>query len=133
MEYARAWEREPFAWCIREGRARVDCPEAPGFHRIYSYVERGFYAAQLDRLFAIFPREQVMLIGSERLEAEPNAVLAEICDFMGAAHPAPGADLQADRLRPSHHRGRPGPSARPLPSRHGAVRGPGRLLRRALA
>ena len=40
MEYARGWESEPFAWCIRQGRARVDSAEAPGFHRIYSYVER---------------------------------------------------------------------------------------------
>jgi hypothetical protein len=88
MEYARGWETEPFAWCIREGRARVDSPEAPGFHRIYSYVERGFYARQLDHLFRIFPREQVLLLSSDQLNADPTAALTRICDLIGVAPPA---------------------------------------------
>ena len=64
MEYARGWETEPFAWCVRQGRARVDSPEAPGFHRVFSYVERGFYGAQLARVFQLFPREQVLALRS---------------------------------------------------------------------
>ncbi len=88
MEYARGWESEPFAWCIREGRARVDSPEAPGFHRIYSYVERGFYARQLEQLFGIFPREQVLLLSSDALKADPTATLTRICNFVGIAPPA---------------------------------------------
>jgi hypothetical protein len=88
MEYARGWETEPFAWCIREGRARVDSPEAPGFHRVYSYVERGFYGAQLERLLTIFPREQVLLLTSDQLKADPAATLARICGFIGVEGPA---------------------------------------------
>jgi len=87
MEYARSWETEPFAWAIREGRARVDSPEAPGFHRVFSYVERGFYAAQLRRVYALFPRDQVLLLTSEMLKADPDAVLARICRFVGAPPP----------------------------------------------
>jgi hypothetical protein len=87
MEYARDWETLPFEQAIREGRARVDSPENPGFHRVFSYVERGFYAEQLARVYALFPREQVLLIRSEELDARPNAVLRRICDFVGAAPP----------------------------------------------
>jgi hypothetical protein len=92
MEYARGWETEPFAWCIREGRARVDSAEAPGFHRVHSYVERGFYGAQLERLFALFPREQVLLLTSDALKADPTTTLQRICALLGVeppAHPAP--------------------------------------------
>ena len=88
MEFARDWETEPFARCIREGRARVDSPEAPGFHRIFSYVERGFYGAQLARVFSIFPRQQVLLLRSEDLDRRPDETLARICRFVGAEPPA---------------------------------------------
>lgn len=88
MEYARGWESEPFAWCIREGRARVDSTEAPGRHRVYSYVERGFYAAQLERAQAIFPREQLLLLRSEDLDRRPDETLGEICDFIGVTRPS---------------------------------------------
>lgn len=89
MEYARGWETEPFAWCIREGRQRVDSLEAPGFHRIYSYVERGFYADQLELALALFPREQMLLLRSEDLDRRPGETLARICAFIGAPPPGP--------------------------------------------
>lgn len=88
MEYARQWESEPFAWCVREGRARVDCAEAPGFHRVFSYVERGFYGAQLERLLGLFPREQLLLLKSDELDRAPTETLARICRFLGAPPPA---------------------------------------------
>ena len=81
MEQSRT-EREPFAWAIREGRARVDDPAAPGAHRIHSYVERGFYGEQLRRLLAIFPRQQVLLLRSEDLRANPAWILGNACDFL---------------------------------------------------
>ena len=85
MEYARGWESESFAWSIREGRARVDSPEAPGFHRVHSYVERGFYGAQLARALALFPRQQLLLLRSDTLEAKPAETVARIGRFIGAA------------------------------------------------
>lgn len=88
MQYARGWETEPFAWCIREGRARVDSPEAPGFNRIFSYVERGFYGAQLARALSLFPRKQMLLLRSDTLDAKPDETLARICRFVGAARPS---------------------------------------------
>ena len=89
MEFARGWETMPFDRAIREGRARVDSPENPGFHRVFSYVERGFYAEQLRRVYALFPKEQVLSIRSEDLDARPNQTLARICAFVGVEAPAP--------------------------------------------
>ena len=88
MEYARRWDREPFAWCIREGRARVDSRDRPGFHRVFSYVERGFYGAQLARALGLFGRDQLLLLRSQDLDARPDETLARICAFVGAAPPA---------------------------------------------
>jgi hypothetical protein len=88
MEYARGWETEPFAWCVREGRVRVDSPDAPGRHRVFSYVERGFYGAQFAHLLTIFPREQVLALRSEDLDARPSETLKRICEFVGAPPPA---------------------------------------------
>lgn len=96
MEYARGAEREPFAWCIRQGRQRLfdaGSPATPwGFHREFSYVERGFYAEQLAMLFDIFPREQALVIRAEDLRAEPGPVLNRVRRFIGLAEaPSPQA------------------------------------------
>ena len=89
MEFGRGAEVHPFAWCIREGRQRVANAATPGFHREYSYVERGFYGAQLERLYKHFPRSQVLLLSSEDLASEPQAALARVTDFLGVS-PFPG-------------------------------------------
>jgi len=90
MEYAKGKETEPFAWCIREGRARVAAgdPAAPGHHRVFSYVERGFYAGQVERALALFPREQCLFLTSERLRDDPAGVLASVCSFLNQPPPA---------------------------------------------
>lgn len=52
-------------------------------HQNYSYVERGHYADQIERLFKFFPREQILVISAERLEANPSTVYAEMIAFLG--------------------------------------------------
>lgn len=89
METARGFDDAPFAWAIREGRARVDDPAAPGCHRVYSYVERGFYADQLARAHALFGRDRVLSMRSEDLDAEPEATLAAVWRVLDVA-PPPG-------------------------------------------
>ncbi|MBD3759544.1 sulfotransferase domain-containing protein [Rhizorhabdus sp.] len=90
MEYAKRKETHPFAWCIREGRARLMDGDrsAPGHHRVFSYVERGFYGQQVERLFQLFPREQCILLRSEELNAAPSRAVGQICRFLGL--PSPG-------------------------------------------
>ena len=85
MEYARGAEREPFAWCIRQGRQRLFDAEPWGWHREFSYVERGFYGEQLERLFGLFPREQALILQADDLRADPGRVIDEVRAFLGLA------------------------------------------------
>ncbi len=94
MEYARGAETEPFAWCIRQGRRRLLYAEPWGVHREFSYVERGFYGEQIERLLSLFPREQVLIAQADDLRRDPNATLAAINAFLGA--PAPAAVTPRD-------------------------------------
>ena len=90
METARGAEAQPFDWCIRQGRQRLFDTEPWGHHRAFSYVERGFYGEQLDRVFGLFPREQVLILKSEALRADPAITLGEVRRFLGLApKPAP--------------------------------------------
>ena len=89
MEYARGAEREPFAWCVRQGRRRLFEAEPWGHHREFSYVERGFYGEQVERLFGLFPKEQVLVLRSDDLRDDPAPVLASVRRFIGAAAAPP--------------------------------------------
>jgi hypothetical protein len=83
MERARGAETLTFSKAIREGRARFS-PDTPhgGYHRVYSYVERGFYKAQLERLGSIFPQRQILTIQAEELRSNPRETLDRLCDFL---------------------------------------------------
>lgn len=83
MEFARGAEKAPFAWCVREGRQRLFEAEPWGFHREFSYVERGFYGEQVERLYGLFPRDQVLILLADELRREPNKVLSRIAAFIG--------------------------------------------------
>jgi hypothetical protein len=59
------------------------CREALPFqHRVYSYVDRGFYLEQLRRLWSFFPNEQVLVLKSEELRRQPNQTLKRVCNFL---------------------------------------------------
>ncbi|MFN3523814.1 MAG: sulfotransferase domain-containing protein [Phenylobacterium sp.] len=88
MEFARGAETKPFSWCIRQGRARLLEAEPWGHHREFSYVERGFYGEQVERLFRLFPPEQVLILKSDDLRADPAVALGRVNRFLDL--PAPG-------------------------------------------
>ena len=109
MEFVRGKEREPFAWCIREGRERLaDALPNPGFHRVFSYVERGFYGRQLAHALALFPREQLLLLRAADLAREPDATLRRVTDFLGLPPPAPVAPVRALETVPHDYGPPPG-------------------------
>lgn len=83
METRRNVESLPFSAAIRQGRERLRGLDPLEWEwRFYSYVERGFYAQQLRRLFGLFPREQVLLLRSADLQADRRAVLARLAAFL---------------------------------------------------
>lgn len=80
METVRGAETLSFSCAIREGRARV--ASAPrGVHRVFSYVERGFYAPQIRRAGAC--AAAVHCLRTDRLWSDPATELAAIARFLG--------------------------------------------------
>lgn len=52
-------------------------------HKRASYLARGRYARQLERWFAVFPREHMLILPSEDLYADPAATTHRVTDFLG--------------------------------------------------
>lgn len=83
MAMARKAETLAFSEAIRDGRRRViEKAEIDRCHRVFSYVERGFYVEQLDRLFALFPRDQILLLRDCDLRDHHGPTLDRVCDFL---------------------------------------------------
>lgn len=51
-------------------------------HRIFSYIDRGLYLQQLNRIWEFFPKNQTLLIKSEHLKSNPNGTLSRVFDFL---------------------------------------------------
>ena len=84
MERDRKAESLPFWEAIQREPER--CREAlPDQHRVYSYVDRGFYTEQLRRLWRYFPPEQTLILRHEALRETPQFVLDPIFDFLEVA------------------------------------------------
>lgn len=84
MMRGQGHEALSFGEAVREGRVRVlDGPGPAGLHRRFSYVERGFYARQLEQMFQLFRPEQFLHLAHARLEADPDGVLRDCARFLG--------------------------------------------------
>jgi hypothetical protein len=82
METKRGKEKLSFADAIEREPER--CREAlPSQHRVYSYVDRGFYAHQVRRLFNIFGKGNVLVLLSEELRNEHRKTLRRVFEFLG--------------------------------------------------
>ena len=51
----------------------------------YTYVARGLYAEQLERWFAVFPREQLLVVATSDLAADSPATYRHVLDHVGAS------------------------------------------------
>jgi hypothetical protein len=76
--------REPldFLEAVKEENKRMQ-DAAPLQTRRFSYVDRGFYAGQLERVFKYFPREQVKIIKFEEFKEKNRETLDSIFLFLG--------------------------------------------------
>src|SRR5437773_2403810 len=75
--------REPldFFDAVREEKTRI-AGAPPAETRRFAYVDRGFYARQLERLFKFFPREQVKVVKFEQFRKKQRETLASIFSFL---------------------------------------------------
>jgi hypothetical protein len=49
----------------------------------YSYLQRGMYADQLQTWFSLYPKEQMLILGSENFFADPQAHFKQVLEFLG--------------------------------------------------
>lgn len=82
MERDRNTDTSSFSEAIRLERVR--CRSAlPLQHRVFSYVDRGFYSEQLRRLWRYFPEGQTLIIKHEELKLDLSNTLTKIANFLG--------------------------------------------------
>jgi hypothetical protein len=76
--------REPldFFDAVREEKTRI-AGAPPTEARRFAYVDRGFYAQQLERLFRFFTRDQVRVVKFEEFNDKQRATLGSIFSFLG--------------------------------------------------
>jgi len=59
----------------------------PGYyghhHHRFAYLARGRYAEQLERWFAVYPRERILVLRSEELFRQTEATFARVLEFLG--------------------------------------------------
>lgn len=81
MERDRGNDNLPFLQAIKTEEER--CKTArPLQHRIFSYIDRGFYTDQLRRLWHFFPKKQILIIKSEELKESPHTALSKVATFL---------------------------------------------------
>jgi hypothetical protein len=85
MQRFKGLEPLDFFDAIREEKTRITGAPADQARR-FAYVDRGFYAGQLERVFRFFPREQVKVVKFEEFKAKQRETLASIFSFLGL-HP----------------------------------------------
>ncbi len=84
MEFQRGNEIAEFKDAISRELKKIQIMNYKDeFHKIYSYIERGFYAKQIKIIKEIFPIDQLMLIKTEDLWNSPKEVLVRVSDFLG--------------------------------------------------
>jgi hypothetical protein len=64
--------------CLLEDERR-----ALGWASFWSYLDLGRYGGQLERLFSVFPRDQVLLLRYRDLREDPIGTLDRVCAFLG--------------------------------------------------
>jgi len=66
-----------------EERLLADPAYVSPSHQHHSYLARGDYATQLRKLLALFPRQQVLVIDSQRFFADSVAGVGDVLRFLG--------------------------------------------------
>jgi len=83
MEFQRGDETLQFEEAISEkGRLRV--MQSPrGVHRVFSYIERGFYSQQIEQIKGFFSDQNILFIRTDELWSNPQQTIKKITSFLG--------------------------------------------------
>lgn len=85
LSFSEALDREPERLEGEVERMLADPTYYSYPHQQYSYVARGLYAEQLERLYESFPREQVLVIYSHDLATQTDREYGRVLEFLGLA------------------------------------------------
>jgi hypothetical protein len=70
---------------FRRACALEDQRSADGWAQFWRYLGQGRYGEQLEYLYSVFPREQVLLLMYRDLRERPIDTLDQVCAFLGVA------------------------------------------------
>lgn len=98
MESARGKEPLSFDNALRHEMERSRAA-LPLQDRLFSYVDRGYYVHQLQRLWRFFGKEAVLVLRQEELLENPQNCLNQICSHLGVA-PMPAFNPRRSRVGP---------------------------------
>lgn len=84
MEVWRNTEKRDFRTCIEEEIKEIN-EGSKQQHRVDSYVHRGMYVEQINRIYSYFPKEQVLFVKYEDYLKDQLSVLNRIFLFIGGA------------------------------------------------
>ena len=87
--FDEALDREEERLAGQEGALMADAGAVGFEHQHHSYAARGRYAEQIERWWSVFPREQLLLLRSEDMFADPGSSFASVTDFLGLVRRAP--------------------------------------------
>jgi Sulfotransferase domain len=88
MQRFKKREALEFLDALQEEKSRTARPLSLEARR-FSYVDRGFFAKQLKRFFALFPREQLKIIKFEEFRNKQRETLEAVFQFLGVKSPGP--------------------------------------------
>lgn len=92
----RSWGLESLPFEAALDREVRDLVERPGLYaRTGSFLSRGFYAQQLERLFTLFPREQFLVLRSDWLRNDPTRTIGRVLAFLGVGPMGPTEAIEA--------------------------------------
>lgn len=83
LTFEQALEAEPDRLAGEAEKIAADASYPQYRHIQYSYLERGRYAEQLQTLFRLFPKENILILKSEDLYADPAQVMKTSFSFLG--------------------------------------------------
>lgn len=78
-----ALEQEPERLAGEAGKLRANAGYRSFSYQHFSYLARGMYADQLERIFSLFPRDDVLVLGSEELFLAPVETHMRVLEFLG--------------------------------------------------
>lgn len=83
LSFEEAIEREPQRLGGELERMRAEPSYNSLSYQHHTYLTRGRYAEQLEVWYSLFPRQQILLLRSEDLFADPDRTYREVLDFLG--------------------------------------------------